>query len=444
MPVSICATAVRGPLCRAVFLLFIASFTSACGGGGGVTDPPKPDQTVATVDVTAPAQNLQANQTMQLAGTARNASGATVGGKTFTWQSSSEAIASVSSTGLVTGRSSGSVTMTATETSSGRSGFVSLSITPIPVASLTIEPASVSLQVGASQALTVTARDAAGIALSGRSITLVSSDPGVASVDGNGLVTARAGGSATITATSEGKSASAAVNVTVPEASRVVVSPAFATMDVGARTTLGVSASAADGSTIVNPSVSWSSQAVAVASVSSAGEVSGIAAGQARVVARVNSATDTTIVAVLGAGSVLSTAWVNGSVKADVRPGQTITVPVVLDLSKVSSTGDLGAAQFELRYDPAVLVYQSATSSLSGGGEFNVPTAGTFKFSSATTDPQGTARPTLATITFQVAPGAAAGVQRALSVVYTAQPTSTSFQKYELPIAVAGRIRVVN
>src|SRR2546422_10846912 len=52
--------------------------------------------------------------------------------------------------------------------------------------------------------------DSAGTALGGRAVTWTSGAPGVATVDGSGLVTGGAAGSATITATIEGKSGSAA------------------------------------------------------------------------------------------------------------------------------------------------------------------------------------------------------------------------------------------
>jgi len=83
-----------------------------------------------------------------------------------------------------------------------------------PVASVTVSPATVSLGVGGMQQLTVTLRDASGNVLTGRLITWTSSNVLVGTVTGAGLVTALAVGPATITATSEGKSASAAVTVT--------------------------------------------------------------------------------------------------------------------------------------------------------------------------------------------------------------------------------------
>ena len=54
----------------------------------------------------------------------------------------------------------------------------------------------------------------AGNDLSGRAVTWSSSDGGVANVDDTGLVTALAEGSATVTATSESQSGTAAISVT--------------------------------------------------------------------------------------------------------------------------------------------------------------------------------------------------------------------------------------
>jgi hypothetical protein len=222
----------------------------------------------------------------------------------------------------------------------------------------------------------------------------------------------------------------------------VEVTPGFAVLDVGASTTLRVNAYTAGGQYLIDPAVQWGSLSPTVAGVDAGGRVTAASPGQARIVAGVDAARDTATIAALGAQSVLSTAFAGGEARADVWRGQTIIVPVVLDLSRVSSNGDLGAAQFELRFDPAVLVFQSATAGVTGQAEHNVPAPGTFRFSFAATSPQGSARLTLVTIVFQVAPGAAPGTRHALGLTYTAQPAKTSFAKYALPIAVGGRVKV--
>ena len=103
--------------------------------------------------------------------------------------------------------------MTITATSEGQSGSSAISVTA-PVATVGVTPTPSSLTVGQTVQLTATPRDAGGNALTGRVVTWGSSSTNVATVNGNGLVTGVAAGSVTITATSEGRSGTAAVSVT--------------------------------------------------------------------------------------------------------------------------------------------------------------------------------------------------------------------------------------
>src|SRR2546426_9878228 len=81
-----------------------------------------------------------------------------------------------------------------------------VTVTFVPVASVTVNPASASVQVGQTVQLSATPRDANGNALPGRTVTWASTNTTVATVNGQGLVTAKAVGAATITATGEGQS----------------------------------------------------------------------------------------------------------------------------------------------------------------------------------------------------------------------------------------------
>lgn len=83
----------------------------------------------------------------------------------------------------------------------------------VGVASVVITPPSVTLAPGETRQLTAATKDASGSVLAGRVVTWSSSAPGVANVTGNGLVTAAASGSATITALSEGVRGVATVSV---------------------------------------------------------------------------------------------------------------------------------------------------------------------------------------------------------------------------------------
>lgn len=84
----------------------------------------------------------------------------------------------------------------------------------VPVATVTVEPASASLLVQQTQQLTATLRDASNQVLTGRSVSWSSGAPSVATVGAGGLVTAIGPGSTMITATSEGRSGVAQVTVT--------------------------------------------------------------------------------------------------------------------------------------------------------------------------------------------------------------------------------------
>lgn len=89
---------------------------------------------------------------------------------------------------------------------------------PASVATVTVSSSSVSLQVGQTVQLTVTARDSAGNVLTGRSTSWSSSDAAVASVSAKGIATGTGAGSATITAAVEEKRGTAAVAVSLAPA----------------------------------------------------------------------------------------------------------------------------------------------------------------------------------------------------------------------------------
>jgi putative oxidoreductase len=87
---------------------------------------------------------------------------------------------------------------------------------PPAVATVELGQLPVDLTVGGSHQLIATPKAADGRKLSGQPIQWTSGDTLVATVGPTGLLTARAAGSATITATSEGRSGTATVAVTNP------------------------------------------------------------------------------------------------------------------------------------------------------------------------------------------------------------------------------------
>src|SRR5438309_2140033 len=187
----------------------------AHGNPGGTSDTAAVTVTsapVASVAVSPVSVSEQVGQTVALSATTKDAAGNVLSGRTVTWASSNAAAATVSASGVVTGVAAGSATITAT--SEGQGGTAAITVTPVPVASVTVAPASGSVVAGLTLQFTATPKDASGNPLSGRVVTWGSSNTAVATVNGSGLVMGVAAGSATITATSEGRSGTGAVTVT--------------------------------------------------------------------------------------------------------------------------------------------------------------------------------------------------------------------------------------
>src|SRR5437867_1062291 len=189
-------------------------YTSATCGTFTVTATSHPGNvsTAASVTVT-----VQVGQTMQRAAAPKDANGNSLSGRTITWASGSTAVATVSASGFVTGVAAGSVTITAT--SEGQSGTATITVSTVPLASVTVSPSTASVPVGQTVQLTATSKDASGNPLSGRPVSWGSSNTAVATVSGSGAVTGGTGGAATVRDTSEGQSGTATITVsTVPGA----------------------------------------------------------------------------------------------------------------------------------------------------------------------------------------------------------------------------------
>ncbi len=148
---------------------------------------------------------------------ATNDKGKPVAACALTWSSSNATIATVNSSGLVTGKGAGGpVTITARTTDRRQLvARATVTVTQRPVAALTVSPPSASLFVGQSQQLVATPTDASGNLLTGRTAVWASSNAAVASVSTGGLVTALTSGVTTITATIDGISATATITATV-------------------------------------------------------------------------------------------------------------------------------------------------------------------------------------------------------------------------------------
>src|SRR5437870_3157606 len=156
----------------------------------------------------------------------------------------------------------------------------------VPVAAVTVTPASVSVLQGQTVQLTATPRDANGNPLTGRVITWQSSDNTIATVNGSGLVSGvAAGGPVTMTATSEGQSGTASITVAGAPVASVTVTPPSASVPAGQTVQLTATLKDANGNVLTGRTVTWASNNTTVATVNSNGLVTTKVAGSATITA---------------------------------------------------------------------------------------------------------------------------------------------------------------
>jgi len=268
---------------RASVIAGLAMWGVGCGGGGdGATAPPAPPS-VASVTVTLGSTQLIQGGTTSANAVVRSADGTALTGRVVTWSSSTPSVATVDAAGNVSAVGNGSTTISAT--SEGQIGSATLTVSPPPVATVAVTLAQTRLIVGVSTTATAALTDAAGAALNGRTIEWSSGNPAIAIVNASGTVTAVSTGSVAITATSEGRSGSAQLTVDPPPVASVAVTLAQASIVVGSSTGATAVLRDANGATLTNRALSWTSSNPAIASVSDAGVVSAIAIGSVTIAA---------------------------------------------------------------------------------------------------------------------------------------------------------------
>ena len=139
---------------------------------------------------------------------------------------------------------------------------------------ITISPATLTMNSGTTQQLSATLSPEGAIG----SITWTSSDESVATVDGNGLVTAVAGGSCTITATSFGSQKTASCQVTVVQlVTSIQLSQTTLSLELDGYQKLTATVLPENA---FNKRLTWSSSDEGVAQVTSVGGVAAISKGR--------------------------------------------------------------------------------------------------------------------------------------------------------------------
>ena len=244
-----------------------ALITATSEGKSGSSEITVAPGAVSRVFVTPNPLAMVTGDKQPLVVAAQDATGTVISGHLPVWVSSDTRVATVSS-GEVTAVGAGTATISATV--ENVTGSTSVTVTNPPVGTVSVAPATVI--VGQKVLLTATVTDTKGNVVTDRVVTwslAAGSNPLVASVNAStGEVTGLLPGSVTVTATSEGKSGSALVTVTLAPVATVSISPSSRSVVQNAAATLTATTKDALGGTLTGRTVTWQTSDATIASLS--------------------------------------------------------------------------------------------------------------------------------------------------------------------------------
>ena len=266
---------------------------------------------------------LDVNDTEKLTATV-NPNDAT--NKTVTWKSDKPEIVEVDSNGNVTAKAAGTATITATADGKSASCKVTVNGQPatVPVQSVELNQTTLELKAGNTATLTATVNPESA---TDKTVTWTSDKPEIAAVEG-GTVTAKAEGTATITAKAGDKTATCTVTVTKADVAveSVTLDKNSLELKAGNNATLTATVSP-EGAT--NKDVTWTSDNPEVATVEG-GTVTAKAAGTAIITAKAGEQTATCTVTVTKADVAVESVTLDKT-SLDLKTGDNTTLTATVN-----------------------------------------------------------------------------------------------------------------
>lgn len=289
-------------------LVLAAGALVACGGGSGGGGGTPPPPTLVSLAVATSTPSIAPLTTAQFIATGTYSDHSTQNlTSSVNWNSSSTTVATVSNTGgtkgIATAVAQGSATITATMGSI--SGSATLTVTNASLNSMTVTPASPTIDVGTQQQFTANGNFSDGTTQNISNLsTWTSSATNIATVTSNsGLATGKNQGTTTITAAFGSATAHATLTVTLANLVSITVKPENETLAKQTTQQFTVTGTFSDGSTrnVTNQVSSWTSSNTSVATIVPSGLVTAVAAGNTTITAHVGSVTDSTTLTVTNA-----------------------------------------------------------------------------------------------------------------------------------------------
>jgi hypothetical protein len=301
---------------------------------------------------------------------------------------------------------------------------------PAVVTTVNVSPSLASVELGSSLPLTADIRDQYGVVFPGKAATWTSGSTAIATVDAaSGVVSGVSVGTATITATVDGKTGIATMNVFPLAVKSVTITAAAGPLTAGQTLALVVAVKDKNGGPLTGRLVTWSSSTPRVATVDGAGKVTALSGGTTTITGVSEGVSGSVALAVAPpAGSTLAT--IASVSPATLTPGAAATITGANFIAGAANDGVYIAG-----------VAATITSASATQIAFTVPAAGlpcqsTQPVNVEVTTPAGTA---------QVKQPLAVATQRTLAVGASFMATASSRAVCnELPAAGTYLVSVFN
>ncbi len=276
----------------------IAASVNSVSGTSQVTVTEVPIGNITLAPLT---KSVQVNEPFIPTVTLRDSAGNVIStqGRTLSWTSSNELNATVSNSGVVTGRRVGTATITAASPANAAiNGSMDVTVREQVVSTVVITPRTGSLRLTLPRQLSAQLRDSIGQNVTGRVVTWTSLTPTIASVSSNGSATGLSLGTARIAARVDDAADTVSFTVTKIPVGEVTVSPPQASVIQGQTVTLSAVVKDSVGSEVDDRPLVWLTSNQNTASVVN-GVVTGVSTGTATITATVENRSDNATVTVL-------------------------------------------------------------------------------------------------------------------------------------------------
>jgi hypothetical protein len=264
----------------------IAQVSALYQGVTAITSVTVGPPALRSVTISPNQSSLPVGETEQFTATGSFTDGTTQNlTQSATWSSSAPGIANVSPAGAAVAVSVGTATITAA--SGTITGSVSLTVTPPAMLALTVVPPTLAMPLGSNHQLQALASFSDGTTQTlTASAAWQTSQPAIATISPQGVVTAVGKGTAQVSATYLEMAGNSSITVGPAALLSIAITPSPSSLPVGESEQLTATGSFTDGtSQNLTQSAIWSSSNPAIASISPTGKVVATTVGTATITA---------------------------------------------------------------------------------------------------------------------------------------------------------------